>query len=84
MSEYVGFDVSEKEPLVCNLDNTSRFRRSSSVGAYLELTPRRYASGEGDWMERISRCGDDLARSYLYDAADGLLTRSRTSSPLRS
>jgi transposase len=66
------------------IDDPSRFRQSASVGAYLGLTPRRYASGEVDRMGRISRCGDALARSYLYEAANVLLTRSRTSSPLRS
>ena len=66
------------------IDDPSRFRHSASVGAYLGLTPRRYASGEVDRMGRISRCGDALARSYLYEAANVLLTRSRTSSPLRS
>jgi transposase len=66
------------------IDDPSRFRHSASVGAYLGLTPRRYASGEVDRMGRISRCGDALARSYLYEAANVLLTRSRTASPLRS
>ncbi len=66
------------------IDDPSRFRHSASVGAYLGLTPRRYASGEVDRMGRISRCGDALARSYLYEAANVLLTRSRTTSPLRS
>lgn len=66
------------------IDDPSRFRHSASVVAYLGLTPRRYASGEVDRMGRISRCGDALARIYLYEAANVLLTRSRTTSPLRS
>ena len=53
----------------------SRFRRSRSVGAYFGLTPRRHASGEVDWTGRISKCGDAMVRSYLFEAAGVLLTR---------
>lgn len=65
------------------IDDPTRFRKSASVGAYVGLTPRRYASGEQDRMGRISRCGDALARSYLYEAANALLLRSRTTHPLK-
>jgi transposase len=57
------------------IDEPSRFRRSRSVGAYFGLTPRRYASGEVDWTGRISKCGDAMVRSYLFEAAGVLLTR---------
>ncbi len=57
------------------IDEPSRFRRSRSVGAYFGLTPRRYASGEVDWSGRISKCGDAMVRSYLFEAAGVLLTR---------
>jgi transposase len=57
------------------IDEPSRFRRSRSVGAYFGLTPRRYASGEIDWSGRISKCGDAMVRSYLFEAAGVLLTR---------
>ena len=66
------------------IDDPARFRHSANVGAYLGLTPRRYASGEIDRMGRISRCGDALARSYLYEAANVLLTRSRATNPLKA
>lgn len=66
------------------IDDPQRFKRSASVGAYLGLTPRRYASGETDRMGRISRCGDALMRSYLYEAANIMLARSRASNPLKS
>jgi len=52
-----------------------RFQRSRSVGAYFGLTPRRYASGEVDWTGRISKCGDGLVRTYLFEAAGVLMTR---------
>ena len=57
------------------IDEPSRFTRSRSVGAYLGLTTRRYASGEVDWTGRISKCGDAMLRSYLFEAAGVLLTR---------
>ena len=57
------------------IDDPARFRRSRSVGAYIGLTPRRYASGEVDWSGRISKCGDRMLRTYLFEAAGVLLTR---------
>ena len=57
------------------IDEPARFRRSRSVGAYLGLTPRRHASGEVDWSGRISKCGDAMVRTYLFEAAGVLLTR---------
>ena len=57
------------------IDDPARFRRSRSVGAYVGLTPRRFASGEVDWSGRISKCGDRMLRTYLFEAAGVLLTR---------
>jgi uncharacterized membrane-anchored protein len=37
------------------VDDPERFRRSSSVGAYLGLTPRRCQSGDIDYTGRISK-----------------------------
>ncbi|MBV8091627.1 MAG: IS110 family transposase [Acetobacteraceae bacterium] len=57
------------------IDDPARFKRSTSVGAYIGLTPRRYQSGEVDRAGHISKCGDSLLRSYLFEAANVLLTR---------
>jgi transposase len=62
---------------VTAIDDPARFRRSSSVGAYLGLTPRRHQSGEVSWSGRISKHGDRLARHMLYEAANSLLSRVR-------
>ena len=59
------------------VDAPERFARSSSVGAYIGLTPWRYQSGEEDYTGHISRCGDKLLRTYLYEAANQVLTRDR-------
>ena len=66
------------------IDRPGRFRRSRDVGAHLGLTPRRYQSGETDIQGRVSRCGDELARTALYEAAHTLLVRSRKWSSLRA
>ena len=69
---------------LATIDDPGRFRRSRSVGAYVGLTTRRYASGEIDWTGRISKCGDKLLRSYLYEAANVLLTRVAKWSALKA
>jgi transposase len=64
------------------IEDPERFKRSSSVAAYVGLTPRRYQSGEMDRAGHISRCGDAMLRTYLYEAANVLLRRSTRPSPL--
>jgi transposase len=66
------------------IDRPDRFRRSRNVGAHLGLTPARYQSGETDIQGKISRCGDELARTALYEAAHTLLVRSKKWSSLRA
>jgi transposase len=39
------------------------------------LVPRRYQSGEVDYVGSISKCGDRRARTLLYEAANVMLTR---------
>lgn len=60
---------------VSTLDDPKRFRRSCDVGAYLGLTPKRHQSGEVDLAGRISKSGDRMARSLLFEAANALMTR---------
>lgn len=69
---------------VATIDDPARFARSRSVGAYVGLTPKRYQSGETDYTGRISRCGDALLRSYLYEAANAVLTRVKRFSTLKA
>jgi transposase len=65
------------------IDDPSRFRSASTVGAYLGLTPRRNQSGETDLNGRISRWGDRLLRTYLFEAATVLLHRTKKWSSLK-
>jgi transposase len=60
---------------LATIDDPTRFRKSRSVGAYVGLTTRRFASGEIDWTGRISKCGDKMLRCCLFEAANVLLTR---------
>ena len=69
---------------LATIDDPTRFKRSRSVGAYLGLTTRRYASGEIDWTGRISKWGDKMLRSYLYEAANVMLTRVARWSALKA
>ena len=66
------------------IDDPKRFKKSSSVGAYLGLTPRRYKSGEVDISGRISKCGNAMMRSYLFEAANVILTRTTKWSKLKA
>ena len=66
------------------IDDPQRFKKSRSVGAYVGLTTRRYASGETDRTGRISKCGDSMLRCYLFEAANVLLTRVARWSTLKA
>jgi transposase len=58
------------------VDVPARFRNSKAVGAVFGLTPSKYQSGEIDWSGRISRCGDEMMRMMLYEAAQAMPRRS--------
>src|SRR6516162_916979 len=58
------------------VDVPGRFRNSKAVGAVFGLTPAKYQSGENDRTGAISRCGDEMMRMMLYEAAQSMLVRS--------
>ncbi len=58
------------------VDVPALFRHSKSVGAVFGLTCSKYQSGEIDRSGRISRCGDEMMRVMLYEAAQSMLVRS--------
>jgi transposase len=58
------------------VDVPARFRNSKAVGAVFGLTPAKYQSGEIDRTGAISRCGDEMMRMMLYEAAQSMLVRS--------
>lgn len=57
------------------IEDPGRFRTSADAGAYAGLVPRRSQSGERDYNGRISKAGDPMLRSALYEAANNLLVR---------
>ena len=57
------------------VDVPARFKNSKAVGAVFGLTPTRYQSGESDRTGGISRCGDEMMRVMLYEAAQSMLVR---------
>ncbi len=61
------------------VDVPARFRKSKSVGAVFGLTCSKYQSGEIDWSGRISRCGDEMMRVMLYEAAQSMLRSKKWS-----
>src|SRR3974390_725561 len=62
----------------------ARFRHAKSVGAVLGLTPSKYQSGEVNRTGAISRCGDEMMRMMLYEAAHIMLTRTNKWSWLKA
>ncbi len=66
------------------VDQPQRFVHSRAVGAHVGLTPKRYQSGEVDYDGRVSKCGDALLRTVLYEAAHSLLIQSRKWSWLKA
>ena len=65
------------------VDDPARFHRSRSLGAYFGLTPKRYQSGETDVTGGISKAGDTMVRTALYEAANVMLTRAGKFSTLK-
>src|SRR6202042_3708841 len=61
------------------IDVPARFRNSKAVGAVFGLTPSRYQRSEIDRSGRISRCGDEMMRVMLYEAAESMLYSKRWS-----
>jgi transposase len=58
-----------------SIEDPDRFARGEDAGAFAGLAPRRNQSGERDYKGRISKAGDPMLRSALYEAANSLLVR---------
>ena len=61
------------------VDVPARFHKSKSVGAVFGLTCAKYQSGEIEWSGRISRCGDEMMRAMLYEAAQAMMRSQKWS-----
>jgi transposase len=58
------------------VDVPARFKNSKAVGAVFGLTPSRHQSGESNRPGSVSRCGDEMMRMMLYEAAQTMLVVS--------
>jgi transposase len=65
------------------VDNPSRITKSKEVGALFGLTPKKYQSGEKDVTGGITRAGDEMVRTALYEAANVVLSRTTRFSKLK-
>lgn len=65
------------------VDDPARFAGSKAVGAHFGLTPKRYQSGETDVTGGISKVGDAMVRTALYEAANAMLSRPTRFSALK-
>lgn len=59
------------------IDVPERFAKSRSVGPALGLVPKKHQSGEIDRHGRITKRGDEMTRTMLYEAANVMLARGR-------
>ncbi len=65
------------------VDDPARFQKSSTVGAYFGLTPKKYQSGETDRDGGVSKVGDATVRTALFESAHIMLTRATRFSSLK-
>src|SRR5678809_741122 len=65
------------------MDDPSRIAKSKAAGALFGLTPKKYQSGEKDVTSGITRAGDEMVRTALYEAANVLLARITRFSKLK-
>jgi transposase len=65
------------------IDDPNRIAKSKAAGALFGLTPKKYQSGEKDVTGGITRTGDEMVRTALYEAANVLLGRITRFSKLK-
>ena len=66
------------------VDVPACFRKSKAVGAVFGLTVSKHQSGEIERSGKISRCGDEMMRVMLYEAAQSMLLHSKKWSWLKA
>jgi transposase len=66
-----------------SIEDPHRFARGKDAGAFAGLVSRRQQSGDRDTLGRISKAGDPMLRSALYEGANSLLARVKRSCPLQ-
>lgn len=67
--------------LVASVPNTTGFRTSRDLSAWLGLTPKPHSSGGKEKLGRISKMGNRYLRRLLYLGAMGVITARRRGQP---
>ena len=65
------------------VDDPARIKKSKAAGALFGLTPKKYQSGETEVTGGITRVGDEMVRTALYEAANIMLSRTTRFSALK-
>lgn len=73
LSQVPGVGPVTSLGFVLSLEESGRFKKSRSVGAYLGLTARRDQSGQTDKQLRITKAGDEFVRRLLVGCAHYIL-----------
>jgi transposase len=73
LSQVPGVGPVTSLGFVLSLEESGRFKKSRSVGAYLGLTARRDQSGQTDKQLRITRAGDAYVRRLLVGCSHYIL-----------
>jgi len=84
LTKEIGVGVITALYFVATIDNPKRFKNSKAIGAYLGLTPSQFSSGESKKQNGISKRGDKVLRSLLFECATTILFRSKTKSQLKT
>jgi transposase len=66
------------------VDDPSRFASSRNVAAHFGLTPRVFQSGQRKVSGGLSRMGDEMVRTALYEAAFVMICNSKSGCALRA
>lgn len=73
LSQVPGVGPVTSLGFVLSLEESGRFKKSRSVGAYLGLTARRDQSGQTDKQLRITKAGDEFVRRLLVGCSHYIL-----------
>lgn len=73
LSQVPGVGPVTSLGFVLSLEESSRFQKSRTVGAFLGLTPRRDQSGQTDKQLRITKAGDGFVRRLLVGCSHYIL-----------
>jgi len=73
LREIAGVGPITALAFVLTLEESSRFEKSRSVGAFVGLVPKRDQSGETDKQLRITKAGDGYLRRLLVGSAHYIL-----------